>query len=237
MSTPETWATLRQACLAVSDHDAVSERLRGALGLAPGFADPLLKDLGMRDETLRVGKQAHVEIVSPLTEEVALNRWLDKVGGQGGYCLSIQVPDVQALVDNATALGVRLAIDVHHFGRRIVQLHPGDMGLLVELDEIPETDEWFWDDIEAEVPATPYVDDVLAVEVTSPDPTAQAQRWAGVFGVAPEGDSMWLGERQVRFVAGERKAMTAIDLRATAHLPAGAETSVQVGGVSLNLLK
>lgn len=231
----EAWAILRQAVLATTDHDATSARLREALGLAPGFADPLLADMGLRDETFRVGAQAHVEIVSPTDDENPINRWLAKVGGGAGYCLSIQVPDVQRLVDQAGAAGVRVLADVNHFDRRIVQLHPGDMGLLVELDEIPEADQWFWDDVEAEVPATPYVDDVLGVEVTSPDPQAQAARWAQVFGFELSDGALWLGSRAVRFAEGEAKVMSAVDLRATAALPDDAPTSVELGAVTLRL--
>ena len=234
----EDWAILRQAVIAATDHDATSRGLRGSLALAPGFQDPLLEEMGLRDETFRIGKVAHIELVSPLNAESAINRWLGKVGGEAGYCLSIQVPDVQRLVDNATAAGVRVLADVNHFGRRIVQLHPKDMGLLVELDEIPESDQWFWDDIEAEVPAAPYVDDVLGVEVSSPDPLAQARRWAQVFQgdrAEAEPTEVHLGSRVVRFVEGAVSAMTAIDLAATSDLPADAAGSTQVGGVTLRL--
>ena len=235
---PDGWAILRQAVVATIDHADTSGRVRRALGLAAGFQDPLLEEMGLRDETFRLGKEAHLEIVSPLGAEVSINKWLAKVGGHGGYCLSIQVPDVQRLVDNAAAADVRVLADVHHFGRRIVQLHPGDMGLLVELDEIPEANQWFWDDIEAEVPARPHVDDLLGVEVGSRDPEAQALRWARVF----EGErahaqpsDLMLGTRFVRFVESDRNAMTAVHLAATADLPAGVGSTVEVAGVTLHL--
>lgn len=233
----EGWAILRQAVIATTDHDGTSRDLREALGLAPGFQDPLLEDLGLRDETFRVGKVAHLEIVSPLSPDNPINRWLGKVGGHSGYCLSIQVPDVQRLVDNAAAAQVRVLTDAHHFGRRIVQLHPGDMGLLVELDEIPDPGEWFWDEVPAEVPASPYVDDVLGVEVSSPDPLGQARRWAQVFtggDAGSESGEVGLGSRTVRFAEGATSAMTGIDLAATAALPAGRD-EVVVGGVRLSL--
>ena len=234
----DRWAILRQAVIATTDHDATSRDLRGSLGLATGFKDPLLEELGLRDETFRVGKEAHLEIVSPLNPENAIHKWLSKVGGHAGYCLSIQVPNVQRLVDNAAAADVRVLADVNHFGRRIVQLHPGDMGLLVELDEIPDPGQWFWDDIEAEIPETPYVDDVLGVDVSSPDPRAQARRWARVFEgerAADEPTELYLGNRVVRFAEGATSAMTAIDLAATANLPVGAAEVAKIGGVTLRL--
>jgi len=253
--TPDTsetgWAVLRQAVIATADHDATSTRLREGLGLAPGFADPLLADIGLRDETLRVGPEAHVEVVAPIGEDHPLHRWLAKVGGTGGYCLSVQVPDVQPLLDRAVAEGVRVLFDERHFDRRIVQLHPGDMGVIVELDEIPERGTWFWDHVEAEVPDAPLVGDVLGVELTTRDPRALAERWTAVLGPvlgsvlgdgpatgAPAHDggaaTVWLGERSVRFVEGAVPVMSAVELAASD----GAQTTadvVDLGGVELRI--
>lgn len=235
------WTILRQVVLGAADHDATSRAVREGLGLAAGFADPLLASMGLRDETIRIGGEAHLEIVSPLSADASINRWLEKVGGLGGFSLSIQVPDVAPLLEAAAAAGVRVLMDERHFGRRIVQLHPGDMGLLVELDEIPEPTQWFWDDIEADVPEAPAVDDVLGVEVASADPAAQARLWAQVLGaevVLPDGAAapqVWLGSRWMRFVEGGTAAMTAVDLRATGGRGAGVAESIDLGGVALRV--
>lgn len=231
-----SWATIRQVVIGAEDLEATTTQLRGALGLAPGFADPLLEDIGLGDETIRVGDQAHLEVVAPLAGETSMSTWLAKGGGGGGYALSIQVPDAGPLVERAAGLGVRVAADLEAYGRRIVQLHPGDMGLLVELDEIPEPGEWFWDHIETEKPEAPLVDDVLGVDVQSPDPAAQAARWAGVFGVevtAGDVPSIQLGARTVHFVRGDRRMLSAVDLSVVAGADAPAE--LVVSGVALRL--
>ncbi len=95
--------------------------------------------------------------------------------------------------------------DLEAYGHRIVQLHPGDLGLLVELDEIPDADEWFWDETEKEVSLDPWVDDILGVDVSSPDPARTATLWAEVFGKKPVSAqplSIRLGSRVVSFVPG-----------------------------------
>ncbi|MXG92035.1 hypothetical protein [Nocardioides flavescens] len=239
----EGWAVLRQAVIATADHDATSSRLREGLGLEPGFADPLLADIGLRDETLRIGSESHLEVVAPLTDDHPLRRWLAKVGGTAGYCLSVQVPDVQVLLDSAAAAGVRVLFDERHFDRRIVQLHPGDMGVIVELDEIPERDVWFWDDVDAVEPASPLVGDVLGVEIATPDPAALAQRWTEVLGAVLADDQsayddgaarVWLGTRRVRFVEGPQTVMRAVELAASEHAD-GAPSVVDLDGVELRI--
>lgn len=234
--TSTGWSIMRQVVIGAEDLDTTSKELRDTLGLSAGFADPLLEDIGLADETIRVGPETHLEIVAPLNDAASINGWLAKGGGGGGYALSIQVPDAASLVANAEKAGVRVAADVEAYGRRIVQLHPGDMGLLVEFDEIPEPDQWFWDDIETETPAAPVVDDVLAVDVQSPDPTAQAEQWAAVFGVElDEWDDVpriALGDRHVNFVQGDRKMLSAVDLK----IADGSEpTTHTISGVHLRL--
>lgn len=231
-----SWFIMRQVVIGAEDLETTSKELREGLGLTAGFADPLLEDMGLGDETIRVGSEAHLEVVAPLNESASINGWIAKGGGGGGYALSIQVPDAAPLVANAEKAGVRIVADVEAYGRRIIQLHPGDMGLLVEFDEIPEPSEWFWDDIETETPAAPVVDDVLAVDVQSPDPQAQAERWAAVFGVElDEWDDVpriALGHRFINFVQGDRKYLSAVDLK----IADGSEPSTQtVSGVLLQL--
>ncbi len=239
MTTQEQgWATIRQVVIGARDLESTSTQLREALGLPAGFADPLLEDIGLADETLRVGPEAHLEVVAPLTPTASINGWITKGGGGGGYALSIQVPDAGVLVANAERLGVRVVADLVAYERRIVQLHPGDMGLLVELDEIPQPEQWFWDDIETTEPEAPVVDDVLAVEVQSGDPGAQARLWAGVLGCeVADGEvpSIELGSRTVRFVRGERRMLSAVDLRCVDGVTPPERTLV-VSGVELRLV-
>ncbi|PJJ57331.1 hypothetical protein CLV56_1558 [Mumia flava] len=235
----DRWAILRQTVIGAADLATTSKELRDAFGLSDGFADPILEDVGLADETIRVGSQTHLEIVAPLHDRTSIAQWIAKGGGGGGYALSIQVPDIAPLLANATALGVRTVADQEVYGHRIVQLHPKDMGLLVELDEIADPGVWFWDDITTETPADPVIDDVVAVEVASADPSAQAARWAEVFGteVGDAGGvpSIRLGERTVRFVAGERPMLVGIDVRLTpAHADAAGE--VTISGVRFRLL-
>lgn len=232
------WAIVRQVVIGAESIDATSKELRDAFGLAEGFADPLLEEMGLADETIRVGSEAHLEVVAAIRDDASIAGWIAKGGGGGGYALSIQVPDIAPLLAAAEADGVRAVADVEAYGHRIVQLHPGDMGLLVELDEIADPAAWFWDDITTEEPAAPVIDDILAVDLSSSDPVAQARRWATVFGVevgSVEGvPQIVLGTRTLRFVEGPRRFLSAVEV---AVVP-GREverTELEISGVRFTL--
>jgi hypothetical protein len=234
-----TLPIMRQVIIGTSEMETASKELRSAFGLAPGFADPILETIGMDDETLRVGDEAHLELVGALTPDASIATWCAKVGGGGGYGLSIQVGDLAPFLERAEALGVRTIADQVVYDHRIVQLRPADLGLLVELDEIPNPSEWFWDDIEGEVSDAPVIDDVLAVEISSHDPDAQAEKWATLFDVPVETiddtRQIAIGERTVRFVRGDVKMMTGIDVRVAAGVEPDSRTVV-VSGVTFTLV-
>ncbi|SKB05258.1 VOC family protein [Aeromicrobium choanae] len=231
---------LRQVVIGARDLEATSRELRETFHLEPGFADPLLEEMHLADETIPVGPEAHLELVGPLSDRASINAWLDRVGGTSGYCISVQVPDLDPHLAAIEAAGVRLAIQAEAYGRRIVQLHPGDMGLLVELDEIPDADEWFWDHLEHPPSPDPWIDDVVGIDLATPDPQGRAERWAAVFRVPVlEKDGhpvIELGTRTVRFVQDEAPRMSAIDVRAT---PAGAglPEAIELGRVTLRVLR
>ncbi|MCL3837591.1 hypothetical protein [Aeromicrobium duanguangcaii] len=220
--TTSPFPILRQVALGTADFAGDGDRLRELFGLAPGYTDPMLEDVGMADETLPVGDVAYLELVAPLNEKAPINGWLAKVGGTAGYCASIQVSNLTPHLAAAEAAGVRIAVDLDVHGKRIIQFHPGDMGLLLELDEIPDPQAWHWDDVDFETPAEPLIGDVVGIDVATADPVARAELWAAVLGVElDEWDDVplvRLGERTVRFVKDDVARLSAIDVVAT---PAG----------------
>ncbi len=235
-TTTDRWVILRQVVLGVPDIEVATTEFRDELGLGEGFADPMLEDIGMSDETIRVGVETHLEFVGPLREDVSIAKWLSK-GGPGGYCFSIQVSDIDARIERAAELGIRTVVDLEVQGHRVIQLHPADMGLLVELDGIGDANVWFWDDIETAEPPAPAVDDIVSVTLTSSDPQAQVHLWADLFEVpitqSDDAPAIKLGTRTLRFAQGPRSTFTSVDLRAT---PGTSERELTLSGVRLRVL-
>jgi hypothetical protein len=173
-----------------------------------------------------------VEVLAPTTPDHSVARWLRRVGGASGWVLSTQVPSLDGVRDRAAERGVRIAVETQAMGRNIVQLHPRDAGVLLELDEFLPREAWFWDELPAAKAAhasrTGKADDILAVDVAvdataSPGaPATMAQTWAAIIGIDPpaataDGAELAFGHRTIRFVPARdgRTGIVAVDLHAT----------------------
>ena len=225
MPAEPRWAVLRHLVLAAEDALAASAGLAEALRLPAGFGDPELAAIDLIDRNLPVGEQKYLEVVGPLGPGSYINRWLRRVGGQGGYCLSVQVPDVPACRQRALDRGVRLAADQEVLGHRIIQLHPADTGVLLELDGIPDPSRWFWDDITPGPRPDALIDDIIAVTVGGPDPEATAALWADITGLELTGPArLDFSGCAIEFAGHPRGQLLAATFRLSAGLDVAAAT-------------
>ncbi|MGD0244101.1 MAG: hypothetical protein ABSB59_27795 [Streptosporangiaceae bacterium] len=232
--SPGQWAELRQVGFATLDHEAAVRTATDLLALGPGFGDPLLAAMGLADFTAPVGPDTYVEILAPTTPDHSVARWLRRVGGASGWVLSTQVPSLDGVRERAAAHGVRVAVETEAMGHRIVQLHPLDVGVLLELDEFLPRDAWFWDELPgaqtAHAARTSRADDIVAVDVAAADPAAMARTWAAIIGIDPAVDTehgpadgpancaaLAFSRRTIRFVPARdgRTGIVAVDVHAT----------------------
>jgi hypothetical protein len=111
-------------------------------------------------------------------------------------------------------------------GHDIVQLHPLDVGVLLELDAFLPRSGWFWDDLPAakaaHVSRSTKADDILAVDVAVEHPAAMAATWASIIGLEPAtptagGAEIAFTSRTIRFVPATagRTGIVAVDVQAT----------------------
>ncbi len=216
MSAPAiSWAKLRQVVIATTDHDADTAAVRKAFGLGEGFADPELAKISLVDATLPVSSERYLELVGSTDSAGPVGRWLSKIGGRGGFVLSVQHPDPDGVRERAKALGVRVPIDELAFGKTVLQLHPKDVGLVLEIDGIADRGEWFWDDIDPGPEADAAVDEIIGVEVPVADPVAMNALWHRLLdlGEPAEPDRIDLGGSYVKFTAGGPSADWTVVLR------------------------
>ncbi|GII32677.1 VOC family protein [Planotetraspora mira] len=233
MSAPE----LVQATVAV--HDLAAAGIRERLGLAPGFPDPELAAWAIANEVLTLG-DTYLEVVAPSGPQSRLHRFLED--GEGGYLVALRVPEATALAERCAASGVRIVHRQDLDGATIIQLHPGDLGVLVEADEMPPGRAWHYDawDTPGVSPGAP-AGDLVAVDVAVADPAATAVLWSRLFGLpvegaaaensavegstvegrtvegpAVEGAAVRAGRGLIRFVpVTGRRGLVALDLRAS----------------------
>ena len=109
--------------------------------------------------------------------------------------------------------------DVEAYGYRIMQLHPKQLGLLLELDEVPEPDAWFWDGIEKQHPSDPQVD-IVHLARAHRRPTRPPRPGCGASSSASRSRARRSSSGTVAttFVDGERAMISGIGLSAVPAL-------------------
>jgi len=183
------WIRLRQIALVAEDLNAVSTEIGGVLGVEACYTDPGVKIFGLKNMLWPIGTQM-LEVVTPIQDNTAAGRYLERRSGDGGYMVINQVDDVAHRRARAADLGVRVAYDLHYpdEGHDGIQLHPGDTGgSFFEMDQMlmEGGDEpggpWYpagtnWEPYVR----TDRVSGISAAELQSPEPARLAKRWADI---------------------------------------------------------
>ncbi len=219
MTAPtHSWAKLRQVVIATTEHEADTAAVRTAFGFGEGFADPELKKISFLDTTLPVSAERYLQVVGSTDAQGPLGRWLAKIGGRGGFVLSVQHPDPDGVRARARELGVRVPIDELAFGKMVLQLHPKDVGLVLEIDGIADPTQWFWDEIDPGPEPAAAIDEILGVEVAVADPEAMTSLWHRLLdlGAPAVPDEIEMGGAFVRFMPGGPSADWTVVLRTAA---------------------
>ncbi|MET0132055.1 MAG: hypothetical protein ABW215_00525 [Kibdelosporangium sp.] len=236
--TTPTWARMRQVIVATNEIEADTKALRSAFQLGEGFHDPELGEVAMADHTFTLADMSYLQLVTSLDPGDSLGRWTARIGGRGGYALSIQHPDPAGVRARAQELGVRVIFDQVVLGHPIVQLHPKDAVILLEADGIADPGVWFWDDMgeQSQPSSDALVDAVVAVRVPVPDPGAMGELWHNLLGLTPGSDPSVLdmGGPQLRFVTGDDSQRWTITLRRAAG--AGTLRSDVVPGITFDFV-
>lgn len=211
---------LRQAVIAAAELEPVAGALRSELGLDEPFADPGVGLFGLHNAVFALGDQ-FLEVIAPRQAGTAVDRWLARHGGDGGYMLIFQVPDITAARARAQELGIRSVWGADLDDISATHLHPGDMrGAIVSVDEARPPESWRWGGPDWEGRAGAGAPgSLLGVTVAVPEPDAVLARWTEVLGAEPPG---------VEFVEGE-DAVAAWRLAVP-----GRSRSVDVGGVRID---
>src|SRR6266852_4402343 len=98
------WLRLRQIALVAHKLALIAQDMHDVFGLEVGFRDPGVKTFGLENALFPVGNQ-FIEVVSPIQENTAGGRYLDRRSGDGGFDL-IAANRTKAL-EAATRLGKR----------------------------------------------------------------------------------------------------------------------------------
>ena len=206
---------LRQAVLAARDLDSAVEALRAALPLGEPYADPGVGLFGLRNAVMALG-DTFVEVVSPVQENTAAGRFLDR-RGDGAYMAMFQIDDLAGARERAAALGVREVWGIELDDISAVHLHPGDMGAaIVSLDRPVDPASWRWAG-----PWQPHgAAHTCGLTLRARDPDALGARWGEVLG------GLELDDGRVELQRGEDDAIAAF------HVSGLAADAIQAAGAT-----
>jgi hypothetical protein len=218
--------------VAARDLALVGGQLEDALGVHDPFHDVGVGHFGLANAVYCAG-DSFIEIVSPVREDTAAGRYIDRRGGDCGYMAMFELNDAAAARERLNAAGVRVIFESVHDDIVDLHLHPKDVpAAIVALDVTDPSGSWRWGGPAWTAQIPEHGDGGLrGLTVAAGDPDAAARRWAQVIGIAADGRTLVLdgGRQRIEFVDAEAPAEEGITAVALA-LP-GVTTDVDVAGV------
>jgi hypothetical protein len=233
---------LRQVVLITRDLRAVTDCLEAEFGLTAGFKDEGVGYFGLENRVLAVG-DCFIEVLTPISEEAAGHRYLERRGTDGGYMAIFQFRDREAPRRRAAALGIRIVWQADLKDIAGAHLDPRDVpGAIVSLDWADPPWSWYWAGPEwragSATASGARPGGITSLELAVADPPAVAAKWADVLGpdVRLHGSSIMLRDtgQVISFVARSERGCEGIvrcglELCPVDGRPATAST--EIGGV------
>jgi len=131
--------------IAARDLRSTVDALCSEFGLGVCFNDPGVAEFGLENALMVVGDQ-FIEVVSPIAENSAVGRLLDRRQADvTAYMVMFEVDDLDERMDQLTEAHVRNVWSGDYPAIRGRHLHPGDMGgAIVSLDQTDPPGSWLW---------------------------------------------------------------------------------------------
>jgi catechol 2,3-dioxygenase-like lactoylglutathione lyase family enzyme len=192
---------IRQIVFAARDLARTVATFESELGLRVAYRDPLVAEFGLENALLPIGDQ-FLEVVSPLREDTAAGRHLER-HGDSAYMLILQTDDLERDRARLERLGVRVIWQADYPDIRAVHMHPKDIGAaIVSLDQPFPPDSWRWAGSDWKAFASKDgPQKILEVTIGALDPVAMAERWSDVLGTdAPMDGRIAISEGALHFV-------------------------------------
>ncbi len=198
---------LRQIALVGNDLAAAEADIRAVLGLNYAYDDPGVGKFGLKNAVFPIG-ETFLEVVSPKQEGTTAGRLLEKRGGDGGYMVILQVPDIAEARARIAAAGARVVeqADLHGGAVAMSHVHPRDVGgAILSLDYMDPWEHWEWGGpVWRENVRTDVSTAIVGAELQGENPADMARRWGQVLGrsPSPSGDGLRIGldGGEIRFV-------------------------------------
>lgn len=246
VSTPRQvrWR-LRQITALVGDLDRAVDDARRALGLSVSLRDDgtTAQLHGISNAWMPIGATIF-ELASPAVPGDATSRFHARFG-DGGYMVILQASDLEPVRRRLDDAGVTIDWEIDYPDAKELHLSNASVGgTLLAIDWAATPDHWRWagPDWPSHI-RTHIAGEILAAEISVPDPARAAARWAEVVGgpltPRPQGVvELALDRGALRFVPSEthgRGRLTGVDVSAGPAALVG--TSVTVAGLQFRFVE
>src|SRR5262249_25825348 len=135
---------LRQIALVASDLDGARADIAAVFGVDYAYDDPGVGKYGLRNAVFPIG-MTFLEGVSPKAEGTTAGRLLEKRGGDGGYMVILQTPQLAEARQRIRDAGARIVDEITGDGFAFTHIHPRDVGgAIVSVDWMDPPERWQW---------------------------------------------------------------------------------------------
>ncbi|MCP4037521.1 MAG: hypothetical protein GY733_11335 [bacterium] len=174
---------LRQIALVVRDLEPVVQELCAVLGVEVAYRDPDVRVFGLCNAVMPIG-DTFLEVASPISQDAAAARWLERNGGDGGYMVIVETEDLDRERARIEDLGIPVAWEVTLDDMSAVHLHPRELGgAILSFDQPTPLGSWRWAGPDwQKMPASRNCHGMTGVELEAPNPAALAKRWSRAVG-------------------------------------------------------
>ncbi len=178
------YVRLRQICLAAADITETERVFSHILGLDVCHRSELA-NFGLENIMYAING-CFLEIVAPTKENTAVDRFLSRNKGRGGYMAIFDCADIDRHKSLAAEAGVDPIFERRNEKADLLQLNPKQTGAtMMEFDHHYGDDtmlghyEWAGEDWHGYV-STEVTGDILGIEISSPGPEARAKLWSHI---------------------------------------------------------
>ncbi|MDZ4762292.1 MAG: hypothetical protein SGJ21_14610 [Alphaproteobacteria bacterium] len=198
----ETYLRLRQICLVARDLGASENLLADVLGIEVCYRDPGVGKYGLHNALFAIGG-TFLEVVSPIREGTAADRYLERRSGDGGYMFIVDCDNLEARREHFKGMGARIVEDLKSGDpvstSEAIHLHPRDTGgCLLSIDrhsgglDLEGGYHWAGPDWQAK-DRSATLNRIIGAEIQSDDPKSLGERWSALLErpLAPFGPGKW----------------------------------------------
>ena len=198
---------LRQLVIATSEIDPLADSICDLFELRRTFSDPELIIFGLKNVLIPLG-DTFLELVTPVKDNTAAERFLKKRDGDGGYMVIVDSLDLDKERKRLKTLELDI---VWHENRKTdgihgqsLHLHPKQVGgAILSIDNMKPASTWLWAgaDWEKDVNKS-MVSHLSGVNICTPNPNNLLSNWERALGRkrSVDGTSIDLSGSSINFV-------------------------------------